>query len=146
MTDQFFNRDANHVPITNLGLVASKAITYSALTTGATGVTTLFTVTGTVAVRVFALVSGADVTGSGTIEVGVASGTALILAQTTGTTLDVGKFWVDTGPALVEALPALQLVGANIIQTIATDTLTAGTVTFYCLWTPISANGNVVAA
>lgn len=41
-----FTRDANHVPITNLGLTTSKAITYVGGTTGATGATTLFTVTG----------------------------------------------------------------------------------------------------
>lgn len=143
-----FTRDANFVPITNLGLVATKAITFVAGTTGATGATTLFTVTGAVAVRLFGVVSGADVTGSGTIEAGISGNTAALLAQTTGTTLDVGEVWVDTGPATVEALPALQIIGAgqDIIQTIGTDTLNAGTLTYYCLWTPISSDGNVVAA
>lgn len=142
-----FSRDANRVPITINGLVTSKAITYVAATTGATGATTLFTVTGTVAVRVFGVVSGADLTGNGTLEVGVAGGTALILAQTTGTNLDVGEIWVDNGPALVEALPSPVIVsGKNIIQTIGTDTITAGTITYYCAWTPLSDDGNVVAA
>lgn len=143
-----FTRDANFVPITNLGLIASKAITYVGATTGATGATTLFTVTGTVAVRLFGVVSGADVTGSGTIEAGIAGNTAALLAQTTGTALDVGEIWIDNAPATVEALPALNILtaGTDIIQTIATDTLTAGTITYYCLWTPISSDGNVVAA
>ena len=147
MTDQFFQRDANHVPITDLGLVASKAITYAAATTGAVGATTLFTVTGTVAVRIFGVVSGANLTGAGTLEVGIAGNTAALLAQTTGTDLDVGEIWIDTGPATVEALPAIQILtaGTDIIQTIATDTITAGTITYYCLWSPISADGNVVA-
>lgn len=148
MTDQFFNRDANHVPITNLGLVASKAITYVGTTTGAVGATTLFTVTGTVAVRLFGVVSGANLTGSGTLEAGIAGNTAALLAQTTGTDLDVGEIWVDNGPATVEALPALSILtaGTDIIQTIGTDTITAGTITYYCLWNPISDDGNVVAA
>jgi hypothetical protein len=142
-----FSRDANRVPITTNGIVASKAITYVAATTGATGATTLFTVTGTVAVRVFGVVSGADLTGNGTLEVGVAGGTALILAQTTGTDLDVGQVWIDTGPALVEVLPSpLIVAGKDIIQTIGTDTITAGTITYYCAWTPLSDDGNVVAA
>lgn len=147
-TAAFFVRDANHVPITNLGLLATKSITFSALTTGATGATTLFTVTGVVAVRLFGVVSGTDVTGSGTIEAGIAGNTAALLAQTTGTTLDVGEVWIDSSPATIEALPALQVIGAgqDIIQTIATDTLTAGTLTYYCLWTPISEDGDVVAA
>lgn len=146
--DAAFQRDANFVPIQGLGFTSSKAITYAAATTGATGATTLFTVTGAVAVRVFGVVSGTDVTGSGTIEVGISGNTAALLAQTTGTALDVGEVWIDNAPATVEDLPALKVIGAgqDIIQTIATDTLTAGTITFYCLWFPISSDGNVVAA
>ena len=146
--DAVFSRDQNFVPIQGLGFTASKAITFSALTTGAVGATTLFTVTGVVAVRLFGVVSGADVTGSGTIEAGIVGNTASLLAQTTGTSLDVGEIWVDTGPATVEALPALSILaaGTDIIQTIATDTLTAGTLTYYCLWFPISTDGNLVTA
>jgi hypothetical protein len=147
ITNAAFNRDANSVPIDNLGLVATKAITYSALTTGAVGATTLFTVTGVVAARIFAVCSGADLTGSGTLEVGIAGNTASLIAQSTGTQIDQGEIWLDTGPATVEVLPALQILnGTNIIQTIATDTITAGTLTYYCLWSPISSTGNIVAA
>lgn len=143
-----FSRDENFVPIQGLGFTVSKAITFVAGTTGAVGATTLFTVTGTVAVRLFGVVSGVDVTGGGTIEAGISGNTAALLAQTTGTTLDVGEVWIDNAPATIEALPALQIIGAgqDIIQTIATDTLTAGTLTYYCLWFPISSDGNVVAA
>lgn len=143
-----FSRDQNFVPIQGLGFTSSKAITFSALTTGATGATTLFTVTGAVAVRLFGVVSGTDVTGTGTIEAGISGNTAALLAQTTGTTLDVGEVWIDTAPATIEALPALQIIGAgqDIIQTIAGSTLDAGTLTYYCLWFPISSDGNVVAA
>lgn len=144
---QSFQRDANSVPITGLGLVASKAITYSALTTGAVGPTTLFTVTGAVAVRVFAIVSGVDLTGSGTLEVGIAGNTAALMAQVNATDLDVGEIWNDSVPSTVEALPALQLIsGTNIIQTIATNTVTAGTLTFYCAWFPLTSSASVDAA
>ena len=147
MTSSFFVRDANHVPITSVGLTNSKEITYVGASTGATGATTLFTVTGVVALRIFGIVSGANLTGSGTIEVGIAGNTASLLAQTTGTDLDIGEIWTDTGPATVEALPALSLLnGTNIIQTIGTDTITAGTITYYCLWVPISEDGDVVTA
>lgn len=143
-----FSRDENFVPIQGLGFTATKAITFSALTTGAVGTTTIFTVTGVVAVRLFGVVSGTDVTGSGTIEAGISGNTAALLAQTTGTTLDVGEIWIDMGPATVELLPTLSILaaGTDIIQTIATDTLTAGTLTYYCLWFPISTDGNLVAA
>lgn len=143
-----FARDENFVPIQGLGFTASKAITFAALTTGATGATTLFNVTGVVAVRLFGVVSGVDVTGAGTIEAGIAGNTAALLAQTTGTALDVGEIWIDTGPATVELLPALSILvaGTDITQTIATDTLTAGTLTYYCLWFPISSDGEITAA
>lgn len=144
--EQTFNRDGNSVPITGLGLVTTKAITYVAGTTGATGATTLFTVIGAVAVRVFAVASGTDLTGSGTLEVGISGNTAAVLAQVAATALDVGEIWVDGTPATVEALPALQLLsGTNIIQTIATDTVTAGTLTYYCAWFPLSQSASVTA-
>ena len=143
-----FSRDENFVPIQGLGFTGTKAITLATATTGATGATTLFTVTGVVAVRLFGVVSGLDVTGTGTIEAGIVGNTAALLAQTTGTDLDVGEIWIDTGPATVELLPALSILaaGTDIIQTIAGSTLNAGTLTYYCLWFPISSDGNVVAA
>lgn len=135
------------MPIQGLGFTSPKAITYVASTTGAVGPTTLFTVTGTVAVRVFAVVSGTDLTGSGTIEVGISGNTASLLAQVNATALDVGEIWTDNTPATVKSLPAQAIVSdANIIQTIATNTVTAGTLTYYCLWFPISSNASVVAA
>lgn len=130
-----------------MGLVTTKAITYSALTTGATGATTLFTVTGAVAVRVFAVASGTDLTGSGTIEVGIAGNTAAVIAQTAATAIDVGEFWYGTSPVTVGVLPAQLILNAtDIIQTIATNTVTAGTLTYYCLWFPLSQSASVVAA
>lgn len=149
MTDQFFNRDANHVPITNLGLVTSKEITYAAATTGATGVTTLFTVTGTVAVRVFAVCSALlDQTGAtATLEVGIVDLTAGIIAQTGATAIDAGEIWYGTNPPIVGVLPSTQiLAGTNIIQTIAGNTVKQGVLTYYCIWSPISEDGEVVAA
>jgi hypothetical protein len=73
-----FQRDANYVPITTLGLVSSKEITYVAGTTGAVGATDLFVVTGLVAVRLVALTEDA-LTGSGTLEVGTTGSTAALL-------------------------------------------------------------------
>lgn len=147
-TSSAFNRDANNVPITNNGLLATKSITYSAGTTGATGATTLFTVTGVVMVSVFAVCSS-DLTsgGSATLEVGIAGNTAALIAQTTATGIDSGEIWVDNAPATVEAPVANRILSAtDIIQTIATTTVSGGVLTYYCMWTPISADGNVVAA
>ena len=138
--------DANRNPITNLGLTETKSITYSALTTGATGATTLFTVTGVVNVRLFAVCS-TSLTGSGTIEAGITGDTATLIAQTTGTDIDENEIWLDAVPATNETYPdGTILNGSDIIQTIASDTLTAGTLKYYCIWSPISTDGNVIAA
>ena len=149
MTSDGFTRDANFVPITNLGLVASKAITYVAGTTGATGATTLFTVTGCVVVRVWG-VCGLTLVGAATLEVGIVGGTATILAQIgDATTLATDELYLDATPTTkVEALPAALLIGngQDIIQTIGSTAISAGSITYYCAWTPLSADGNVVTA
>lgn len=143
-----FNRDANRVPITAFGLTQSKSITYAAATTGATGATTLFTVTGVVGVRLFGVCT-ADLTSGGvaTIEAGITGSTASLIAQTTATGIDVGEIWIDNASAVIELLPAVSILsGTNIIQTIGTTTITGGSLTYYCLWLPISDDGNVVSA
>lgn len=144
-----FRRDANHVPITEPGFIESKAITYAAATTGATGAKTLFTVTGDVWARVYGVCS-ADLTsgGSATMEVGIVGATALIIAQTTATAIDTGEVWYDNTPVLVGTLPSWKIIpaGADIIQTIGTTTVTGGTLNYYCHWLPISDGASVVAA
>jgi len=139
-----FSRDNNRIPITNLGIVSTlPTITYAAGTTGAIGATTLATVTGVIAARVFAL-CGVDLAGAtATISVGVTGNAAALIAQTTATNIDAGLFWVDTGPASIEALPAINLVAGNIIQTIGTAAISAGTLTYYIAWNPISPDGNL---
>jgi hypothetical protein len=147
--DAAYSRDANSVPIVNEGLVASKAITYVAGTTGATGATTLFTVTGVVMVRVFG-VCGLTLEGAATLEVGIANATAVILAQlANATVLATDEIYVDATPTTkVEAMPSALIIGngQDIIQTIGSTALTAGQLTYYCLWNPISADGDLVAA
>ena len=83
--------------------------------------------------------------GATTIEVGVASDTASLIAQTTGTDLDAGEVWVDASPGFTQPVPSPQIVGdgKDIILTIGTSTLTAGVVDFYCTWRPLSSDGNV---
>jgi hypothetical protein len=110
---------------------------------------TLFTVTGTCLIIVFGhcttLLAGA----TATLEVGVVGNTAAIIAQTTATDIDANEVWRDTGPALgVEALNDPQVIvgGLDIIETTGTADITAGVITYYCLWFPLSTDGNVVAA
>lgn len=146
MIAAYFQRDANRVPITNLGLRETKTITYAAGTTGAIGTTTLFTVTGTVAMYVFGLCE-VDLTGSGTLELGVAGATAVLANQTAATNIDVHEVWHNSTLAVGGTVGnAVHVIDQNVIQTIATNTVTAGRITFYCFWVPVSDDGNVVAA
>lgn len=149
-TSSSFSRDANRQPIWTDGIVTSKSITYAAATTGATGATTLFTITGDVLVSVFAVCSvSLDSDGTPTLEVGITDNTAALLAQLTdATALDAGEIYIDTSPATVESFPSAKILtnGTDIIQTIGSTTIKAGTVTYYCVWRPISSDGNVVAA
>lgn len=116
---------------------------------------TLFTVTGDVMCRVFAVVQGTPVTsvsGNGTLAIGTAESTGGIIAASNvdGTQFAATDVWVDATPANdVEQLTEDWFIvggGANIILTIATADMSAGDITFYCEFKPLSADGNVVAA
>lgn len=149
--DATFNRDANSIPIWTEGLIASKSITYAAATTGAIATATLFTVTGCVAVRVFGVCTSTLTSGGvPTMEVGISGATAVVLAQIAdATTLATNELYLDATPTTqVEAMPSRLLIGngQDIIQTIGTATITGGTLIYYCVWAPISTDGNVVAA
>lgn len=139
-------RDANFQVISsNEAILLESTWTFAASTTGAVGAHTLFTVTGNNLVTVFGICD-TDLTGSGTIEVGTANNTAALIAQTTGTALDDGEIWVDATPATeVEAVPSTFIVndGADIVLTIASDTITAGVVDFYCTYRPLSDGANI---
>ena len=145
-TSSAFNRDANHVPITTVGLQESKSITFVAGTTGATGTTTLFEVTGTVMINIYGFCT-VDLTGSGTIEVGVTSSMACLCNQQNATAIDNHEVWHEATLAIGGAVAGhWHPINEDIIQTIASNTVTGGTITYYCNWVPVSEDGNVVAA
>ena len=114
--------------------------------TGNAAAHTLFTVTGNVIATVFGICDTNLSTGA-TIEVGVASNTASIIAQVADSnSLDDGMIWVDATPAVgAETLPEPRILndGTDIILTIGTADLTAGVVDFYCLYRPLSSDGAV---
>lgn len=139
--------------------LASKVISNAAasLTTGASPVT-LFTVTGDVVARVWATIQTAITStgGTGTLAIGVTGNTGAFIAATTadGTNFPTGAVWAgDTSPTLKsEVFSGTALNGApiassaNIICTVATNSMTAGAITFYCEWYPASSSGYVVGA
>ena len=130
--------------------VESKTITYAAATTGAIATVDLFTVTGSVIARTFAICTTAlESGGVATIEVGVTGETPIIIALTTATAIIANEIWLDASPTvIVDALPAYQIIpnGLDIKQKITDATITAGVLTYYCIWEPLSSGATVVAA
>ena len=107
---------------------------------------TIFTVTGTVLARVWGI-CGDTLVGAATIECGITGDTARIIAQIPdATALAVGEVWLDATPTLkAEAVPAQIILSNNVILTVGTANITAGNITMYCMWEPVSAGSNVKA-
>jgi hypothetical protein len=129
----------------------------TSFTTGASPVT-IFTVTGSVKARVYATVGTAlaSTLNNGTLAVGVSGNTGGLIAATTadGTNFAANTVWAgDTSPTVngeVFSNAALNYApitnGADIIVTVATNSMTAGTMEIYCEWIPLTAGASVVAA
>lgn len=156
-----FYRDANHVPITTSGLIAKRTITFLGGTTNAWGDdggtldgAALFTVTGLVKARLVAACT-TDLTGAtATIEVGITGATAIFMPTETATEIDAGQIWLnDAGnttyaiigeeDAAADNFPLYLLNGNDIILTVKTANVETGVLDFYCIWEPISSDGDV---
>lgn len=138
----------------DLPFLATKEVTFAGATAndpgdkdGTNATYRLFTVTGDVLVRVFAICK-TDLVGAATLEVGVAGATASLLAQIAdATNLDNHMAWVDATPAIGEGLAAkATAIDQHINQKVAAADITAGKIRYYCFWRPLSADGKVVAA
>lgn len=112
--------------------------------------TTLFKVTGAVLMRIFAVCTVDLVGDTATIEVGTVGNTAALIAQSTATDIDVGDIWKDTTPELgvgaLADLPGPFIVTKDVIETLATANITAGSLYYVCLWRPLSPDGKVEKA
>jgi hypothetical protein len=124
-----------------------------AVDTGAQAAYTVFTVTGEVLIHaVFGICEDAFTGAGALIELGVSGNTAVFVAQTTAADLIANEIWHDATPtATVENIDitGLSFVVANgqdIDLLISGGNVTAGKVNLYCIWSPLSATGNVVAA
>ena len=107
---------------------------------------TLFDITGTVELSIFAVCKTNLAGAGGTVEVGITGAIAVLIAQTTATDIDVGEIWHDDSPdAKVELTSVIKrnIVTSDVILTAATADITAGKIQFICMWTPISSDGNV---
>ena len=129
-----------------------KTITFTgAANLGAQGAVPLFTVTGEVLVERLSAFCTVDLVGAtATLALGVTGSTALFVAATTATDIDLGDFWFDTTPdpngfALPAALKDIAITD-YIIGTVGVADITAGAIRLDVLWRPLSADGSIVAA
>jgi len=121
----------------------------NAVTLGTAGATNIFDVTGGVEAIVVGLVTTAVSKSAGavTLEVGTADSTAAVIAQLTDAD-DLAEDDVYAGNAShdVAALPSAKVLNeTTIIQTTGAN-CSAGEITYYCFWKPITSDGNVAAA
>ena len=152
--DSTFRRDANSIPITTVGLLASKTMTFAGATTndpgdfdGTGNPATLFTVTGDVLLNVVALCKTDLAGATATIEFGTATSTAALGNQQTATNVDLHETYHDAVLAVGGNVAGhWYLVDEDIIQTVGTANITSGVLQYYCWWVPVSSDGNVVAA
>jgi len=115
------------------------------------GTVPLFTVTGDVALRLAAIckVNVASAAGCNG-QVGIAGALDAIIPNTDMTLLTANEIWYDAAPdAEIESFVLIgdRLIshGNDVILTLSAQA-DSGQVDFFCFWTPISADGNVVPA
>jgi len=127
--------------------IARKALTFD----DTDGAPVLFTVTGDVIVRVVAVVvTSVASAGACNGAVGIAGATTTIIANTDVTLLAAREIWHDAMPDVeIEALSVMKdfiiTDGNDIILTLSAQA-DSGALAVYCMWTPLSADGLVVAA
>jgi hypothetical protein len=112
----------------------------------------LFTVTGDVIVRMIA-VCKTDLTSAGacTASVGITGEVALLIATTDVTTIDADEVWAAAAPTTkITVMTGIPQAGnvvtsGNAIKLTRSAQIDAGRIVFYCVWTPLSTDGKVVA-
>ena len=144
LVDQLLSRD---IPRKVL-----KSVTFeTGVGKGDIGTVALFTVTGAVRLKLYAICT-LTIVGAGTLECGMAGATAAVIAQIpNATSLATGKLWVDATPTnKIEPDSVIPDVvigdGADLILTIGAANLTAGTIVFVAEWNPLTTDGALVAA
>jgi hypothetical protein len=156
--NQLFDPETNQltIAVSEHGMPVEKTVTFDGATTddpgdfdGEGNPTTLFTVTGTVLVKLFARCNTSLAGASATIKVGTALSDASMIASTTASDLDENELWHDATPdASIEASTILieKIVNQDILQTIGIANVTAGALTYICMWRPLTHGSLVVPA
>jgi hypothetical protein len=129
--------------------IASKTITFDgAAGTGATGNTTLFTITGDVLIQAVGTCSTTLVGATATISLGITGNGTALIASTTATSIQTNMGWRDASPSTNETMPTSSTVisSRDILAVIGTANITAGVLNIYIVWRPLSVGASVVPA
>ena len=117
---------------------------------GAVGTVALFTITGSVLLRLVCTCTATLVegVGGGTVEVGIAGATPNLIAQTVSTAVVTGEVWHDAAPdSPIEDISVMAgrviTDGNDIILTVGAQVVTDGTLAFAAFWTPVTAGASV---
>ena len=124
----------------------TKTVTFDGGTgTGAIGTVAIATVTGRVQIMTGSAYCSTLLAGAtATVELGVATATAGLIAQTTATDIDAAEYWQDTTPETkISPLITNVAVTGNIILTVGTAGVDSGVLEFVFYWLPESASGNL---
>jgi hypothetical protein len=134
---------------------SNKRITYTgAADAGATGVNTIFTITGRVWLHLVSAFCETLLVGGGAWELGVAADVDAFIAVTTDTDIDANEWWTSATPIagaegplkpIASTVPSQMdmLLSQNIILTIATNPTTSGVMAFDVLYTPLTDGGRL---
>ena len=135
--------------IAGTGIAENNSVTFDGDGNGSVGTHTLYTITGMVAVKIYAYCTEGLFSNGGTLEVGTSASTAGLVAQTTTTAIDTDEIWHDSTPDQTLELSTVsteKIITDDIIYTVATAAITDGSLYFTCIWKPLSNGANVVAA
>lgn len=135
-----------------VGLQTENHITFNGANRGDPGnitdtPATIFTVTGLVAVKIFAIGETTLVGSSSTLTLGTATAPAAIIPSTIATAIHTHFNWWNATPAAttVSSNVVEFITEENIILTVGTASVTAGSLRFVAIWRPLSADASMVS-
>ena len=132
------------------GLGANK-ITKELTFSNDSGALTLFTVTGDVWVNILPVIT-TDVLSAAVanVRLGVVGNTDAMIVDSVSTALLARAIWVDQTPdydiETTERIRGYFIIDGNDVILTADAQVDSGAIRFYCFWSPLSTDGNVVVA
>ncbi len=120
-----------------------KVITFTgAAGLGAVGTVAVATMTGAIMVNAVGAFCSVDLAGAtATLELGVSGDTAELIAQTTATDIDANEVWESATPDEGVNAVVNKAIAGNLILTVGTAAITAGSIEIYIEYTPLTSTG-----